>query len=313
MSDVLIIGAGMAGIACARVLNGAGVSVRLIDKGRGIGGRMATRRVMLHAGELRLDHGAQYLPVGPETEAIAAAAPDAVARWDPGDGRARIVGHGGMVEVPRALATGLDVAQGVQATGVHEDGAGWRVDTDLGAQGAARVVLTVPAPQIAALVGARHVFARAVNGVAMLPCLTLIAAFPRCAPAPFVARRDPARPLSWIARDDSKPGRSAAARTWIAQANPDWSAAHFDADRDAMKARMCDMLCVEIGADPATALHLALHGWRYAQTAVALGRPFLRDGTMWAGGDWTGGAKAVDAWRSGEAMARDILDTGSAG
>ncbi|WP_438363006.1 NAD(P)/FAD-dependent oxidoreductase [Nioella halotolerans] len=309
MSDVLIVGAGVTGIACARVLQDAGLAVRLIDKGRGIGGRMATRRVTIDAAELRLDHGAQYLSDGPEAEAIAAAAPGAVARWDPGDGRARIVGHGGMAALPRALAAGLDVAQGVEVGAVSPDGAGWRVDTDRGTQVAARVVLSVPAPQIAALVGAAHPFARAVRGVFMHPCLTLLAVFPKEAPAPFVTRRAPARALSWIARDDSKPGRGAAARTWIAQANAGWSGAHIDTDRDAIKVRMRDMLCAEIATDPATARHLAVHGWRHGLTGAPLGRAFLRDGTLWAGGDWTMGAKAGDAWRSGQAMAQDILAT----
>ena len=44
MIDVVIIGAGISGIACARALHAAGLPVRLIDKGRGIGGHMATRR-----------------------------------------------------------------------------------------------------------------------------------------------------------------------------------------------------------------------------------------------------------------------------
>ena len=44
---VAIIGAGIAGIACARLLTDAGHSVRMFDKSGGIGGRMATRR--LHA------------------------------------------------------------------------------------------------------------------------------------------------------------------------------------------------------------------------------------------------------------------------
>ena len=44
MIDIVVIGAGMSGIACARVLRAAGLPVRLIDKGRGVGGRMATRR-----------------------------------------------------------------------------------------------------------------------------------------------------------------------------------------------------------------------------------------------------------------------------
>ncbi len=43
MIDIVIIGGGMSGSACARALRAEGLIVRLIDKGRGIGGRIATR------------------------------------------------------------------------------------------------------------------------------------------------------------------------------------------------------------------------------------------------------------------------------
>ena len=56
-TDVLIIGAGISGLLCATELRKADKSVRILDKGRGLGGRMATRRM---AGG-RLDHGAQIL------------------------------------------------------------------------------------------------------------------------------------------------------------------------------------------------------------------------------------------------------------
>ena len=53
MSNVVVIGAGMSGIACARALQAEGVTVRLIDKGRGVGGRMSTRRAAVLARPLR--------------------------------------------------------------------------------------------------------------------------------------------------------------------------------------------------------------------------------------------------------------------
>ncbi|MEY4932043.1 MAG: hypothetical protein RLZZ403_363, partial [Pseudomonadota bacterium] len=56
---VAIVGAGLAGLACARVLFGAQYSVTVLEKSRGLGGRIATRRV----GRLAFDHGAQYLVV----------------------------------------------------------------------------------------------------------------------------------------------------------------------------------------------------------------------------------------------------------
>jgi predicted NAD/FAD-dependent oxidoreductase len=53
---VLIIGAGMTGLTAARRLSDHGVESVLLDKGRAVGGRMATRRI----GEARFDHGAQH-------------------------------------------------------------------------------------------------------------------------------------------------------------------------------------------------------------------------------------------------------------
>ena len=55
-----IVGAGMAGLACADALKHAGHSVALFDKGRGQGGRMSTRRLPTSLGEVAIDHGAQY-------------------------------------------------------------------------------------------------------------------------------------------------------------------------------------------------------------------------------------------------------------
>ena len=50
---VAIIGAGMAGLAAARLLREAGAGCMIFDKSRGLGGRMATRR----AGDFSFDHG----------------------------------------------------------------------------------------------------------------------------------------------------------------------------------------------------------------------------------------------------------------
>ena len=55
-TDVLIIGAGLAGLSAANKLKEAGRDVLVIDKGRGIGGRLAGRRI----GEATFDHGAQF-------------------------------------------------------------------------------------------------------------------------------------------------------------------------------------------------------------------------------------------------------------
>lgn len=64
MFDVAVIGAGMAGLSCAQRLRQAGYSVAVVEKSRGAGGRVATRRVQ----GTRADHGARYLE--PQGDAV---------------------------------------------------------------------------------------------------------------------------------------------------------------------------------------------------------------------------------------------------
>ena len=54
--EIVVIGAGISGCSCARTLSDAGHSVTVVEKGRGVGGRMATRRM----NGARIDHGAQF-------------------------------------------------------------------------------------------------------------------------------------------------------------------------------------------------------------------------------------------------------------
>jgi renalase len=56
---IIIIGAGISGCSCAHALALAGHQVTVVEKGRGVGGRMATRRM----DGARIDHGAQFFTV----------------------------------------------------------------------------------------------------------------------------------------------------------------------------------------------------------------------------------------------------------
>ena len=124
MTRTLVIGAGMAGIACARALQDAGQPVRVIDKGRGIGGRMATRRADTPAGALRFDHGAQYVTARDPAFAALLDGTPAAAVWDDGAAHPHYVGLPGMSGLPRAMAEGLDVATGSRSTPIRRTAAG---------------------------------------------------------------------------------------------------------------------------------------------------------------------------------------------
>ena len=314
--DVLVVGAGMAGIACARALVAAGRSVRVIDKGRGIGGRMATRRVALGGTELRFDHGAQYVTASdPGFQTALQDAGPALAQWQDGSDATRWVGVPGISALPRALAAGLDLRASVEVTALARTPDRWpdrwEVTTSAGPMTVRHLVLTPPAPQSLRLLGAGHPLAPALAAVEIAPCLTLMAAFPPDSPRPFVSRRDPDAALAWIAQDAAKPGRASNGPvTWVAQAGPAFSAAHLEQDRDASAALMLPLLAEAIGARPGDALCALGHRWRYAQVTRPLGAPCLAlpaDG-LWLAGDWCLGARVEAAWQSGTAVAQALLE-----
>jgi predicted NAD/FAD-dependent oxidoreductase len=112
-ASVAVIGAGLAGIACARRLREAGVHACVFEAQRAPGGRLATRRFAVAS----FDHGAQYLTAddpGFRDLLEAAAGAGAAERWQPEwpdrDRRAELwVGTPAMSSLPRFLAADLDV------------------------------------------------------------------------------------------------------------------------------------------------------------------------------------------------------------
>ena len=310
MTPVVIVGAGIAGLACARRLAQHGVAALLLDKGRTSGGRVATR----HVEGLQFDHGAQYVTA--RTPAFAAvldglAARGAAAPWPNDAGLNRVVGTPGMSALGKALAEGLDVRQGVEVGALRQGEGVWHVQAPDSLLLAGRVVVTVPAPQVAGLLGGDHPLVAQLLDVKMAPCLTLMAAL-RAHP-PFVTHEAPDEPLAWIAQDSAKPGRSAVesggASAWVAQAGPAFSVEHLEESPAAIAARMLPLLCERLGVTMDHVTYAAAHRWRYARVIRPLGQPFLHDasGTLYLGGDWCIGPRVEAAWTSGTAIAEDLL------
>ena len=307
MIPVAIIGAGVAGLACARRLVAGGIQPVLFDKGRGIGGRVATRRVQ----DLQFDHGAQFVtarnaPFSALLQDLAASG--AAAPWDDGTDLAKTVGRPGMSALAKAMAAGLDIRQNAQVTSILPAKNGWVLCVGGTEQLAARVIVTVPAPQVAGLLGAEHPLIGALAAVRMAPCLTLMAAVRGA--APFVTHTDPNAALAWVAQDSSKPGRpQGEAVAWVAQAGQAFSEKHLEQTPADITALMLPLLCDLLGVSSGAVTHADAHRWRYARVTQALGLPFLRsqDASLYLGGDWCIGPRVEAAWDSGVAIAADLL------
>ena len=311
-APVVIVGAGIAGLACARRLAQRGVAALLLDKGRAAGGRVATRRV----DAFQFDHGAQYVTA--KSAAFAAVlnelvAQGAAAAWRGDTPLDRVVGVPGMSALGAALAAGLDVRQGVEVSALTQVEGGWQVRAGDSVHFGRRVVVTVPAPQVAGLLGRDHPLVARLENVKIAPCLTLMAAIR--AEAPFVTHEAPDAPLAWIAQDSAKPGRPAVdpnggTTAWVAQAGAAFSVEYLEESPAEIAARMLPLLCEKLGVTTDRLTYAAAHRWRYARVTAPLGQPFLRDasGSLYLGGDWCIGPRVEAAWASGTAIADDLLE-----
>ena len=318
-----MIGAGMAGLTCARALTEAGMRVRVFDKSRGPSGRMGTRR----AGETRhFDHGAQYFTARDpafEAEVLRWEEAGVVAPWrgrivtlGPGEhGRSddavvRWVGTPRMSALGRHLARGLHVGYGVRIETVVRDDARWELADDQGQSHGTftHVVVAVPAGQAVALLSANPLLAQQAAAVQMEPCWAVMF---EAAPAwrvGFDAAFVGDWQVAWAARQSSKPGRPDA-DTWVVHATPSWTQQHWD-DAPEIVARtlVAALATAAEHAAPAVTWSTA-HRWRYARVHTPVGQPCLYDeGTgLGAAGDWCQGARVEAAFSSGRALAERML------
>ncbi|MFM5893082.1 MAG: NAD(P)/FAD-dependent oxidoreductase [Novosphingobium sp.] len=306
---VAIIGAGMAGLACADALCAAGHTVALFDKGRGAGGRMSSRRLATPLGEVTLDHGAQYFTARDpgfrrlvaSWQGLGIAAP-----W-PAAGSEAWVGMPAMNAVIKAMAAPHAVSWGCQVTALHRRDGRWtllRAAGELGPFDAA--VLAIPAEQAAALLSL-HDFAMARTALTARsqPCWTGMFVFGESlGPVPPVIRN--AGMIAWAARNSAKPGRSAT-EAWVVQASADWSRVHFDAPPAAVAELLLEALAEAFGTALPVAVGASAHRWAYALSAGtgdgALWNPAIGLGVC---GDWLLGPRVECAWLSGRAMAQKL-------
>ena len=311
-SPIAIIGAGVAGVACARRLKELGLAPEVFEKSRGVGGRLATRR----GGDgLAFDHGAQFVTARSDAfrRALETAA---VSPWHPrlrgpGPGTdAWLVGVPAMSRLVRPWTAQVPLHLRTRVTALARDGKGWRLQTaDGGTPGPfGAVVLAVPAPQARNLAAGHAGWAAPLAAVAMAPCWTLMTAFASPLDAPFDAWRSRDHALAWACRNGSRPGRAPAPECWVVQAAPAWSEARLEAAPDTVAEAMTALLAELVAAPLPPLVYRAVHRWRYAMTTRPLGAPFLRggDGTLYACGDWCLGARVEAAWSSGIAVAEAL-------
>ena len=345
MVDVVVIGAGIAGLVCAQQLQSGGYKVVVVDKSRGLGGRVATRRLS----DTRADHGACYLSpkdqlLGRFVQLLCVSGAcrghrgilqvwtDTVYKYSTTQqlqaaaGSPRYIAPDGMSAIAKFLATNLEIRlqQRVEAITPNSNFS-WHLSFDTSNTvtqpplTAKAVVVAIPAPQALMLLqplaetGLPAVFLEQLRCVEFDPCLSVIAGYPaQLHQAPdwkaitFVDDSD----LGWIGLDSSKRLEPGQTLVFVLHSSAEFARLHLDAEDlqpfgVQLLTRVSECLLPWL-AEPEW---MQVHRWRYAFPSHPLQATYLSTTTplpLVCCGDWCGGNLIESAMYSGIAAAEQI-------
>jgi len=324
MQRIAIIGAGISALSCAGKL-ASNYEVTLFDKSRGVAGRMATRRVPDQ--QIQFDHGAQYFTVRSEQvksllqgwieEGIVAPwhgrivllHADKTCEDRMGD---RFVAVPGMNALAKHLAQNLQVETNCQIASVQHGEVGWSLVDNQGTSrsGFDGLVISTPPRQAYEVLGGASILDEQLSSVHVAPCWATLLSLEKRIDVPFDGAFVEDSPLSWIARNSSKPGRMPDRECWVLHASPTWSEENLEASADAVTSELLKAFQTAIGKPLPAITYQTSHRWRYSIPTNPLEDRFIWDASQNLGicGDWCAGARVEGAIQSGLAVGQHILD-----
>jgi renalase len=331
---IAVIGAGIAGLTCARQLQVQGHSVVVYEQNNDVGGRMCTRHTELGG----FDVGAQYFTADSERfqKAIAhwrkagwvgswtgkLVTLDHGASKEAGRAKQRFVGIPGMDSLLQQLAQGVDVRTEQLITRIERHGDQWllgvQADTvpiEASAGPFDAVMIAAPSAKALPLLQAAPQLARQARQATVNPCWALMLGFQDSLGLKYDGAWVQGSRLGWIAHDGSKPQRRPGEH-WVAHATADWSTEHLEDDPERVKEKLLRAFHEATGSN-VQPVYADVYRWPFAQPAEALEEGFLWDARSRIGacGDWfsaglEGGGRVENAYLSGMALAEAVQEEG---
>ncbi len=327
--DLLVVGAGIAGLSCAQRAAELGLRPLVLDKSRGVGGRCATRRVdgqpvdhglpFLHGSDpaflSALDGvDASPLPGWPE-RVRGRGTPCHPATQSPRD--RKLAFADGVSAFPKHLAHGLEVRLQTRVERLEH---GPALVLENGERlGAPLVAVTLPCEQSRTLLQSAGdggpelaAISRLLDMMGTLPCCTVLAGYPLDVEAPAFDLWYPedSTTIQVISHDSAK--RPAPRfRVLVIQAHARWSRTHQDQPEESWAAELLEEAGRLAGDWARRPLWSQAHLWRYGRTESAgdlVGPVVLPGGLGLAGELFHVGGGAQAAYLSGRALAERLAD-----
>jgi len=318
---VAVIGSGIAGLSCATRLQALGFEVQVYEKSHGPSGRMSTRN-----GEgWSADHGAQYFtardPLFIE-ELNTWVKAGVAASWHPNlkvfqDNQwqkivsqlNRYVGIPAMNSPGKYLAQNLAIEFKQTIDRITYLNGKWSLHSleagDIEQQ-FDWLILALPAPQTNALAKSVDKSIEAlINQANMQACWTLMVRFTQKQNMDFDAAFINNEIISWICRNNSKPGRTGQ-ESWTIHANPQWSQEWINLDKEEVS-RLILVCAKKLGLDCQNAA-VSAHRWLFASGSLEPMPEFklYQDLKIGLCGDWLHGGRVEGAWLSAYKLASEI-------
>lgn len=303
----IIIGAGMTGLSAARVLTQQGYDVLVLDKGRGVGGRMSTRTIE----QAKADHGAQYFSAkSPEFKVLIEelAVSNVVKEWQLEQREnIRYIGAKGMNSIPKKLAENLNVKVNEKVTTITgntlKTESGNTYDFD-------RLLITIPIPQVIELLQHSKITPTendrfVLSSIEYDPCIAVMAVLKQSTDIPSGGIILENQPVAWIA-DNFQKGITPFPTVTL-HASADYSKHHLEEDLKVVSKEMLTSVNQYIPTD--TLLSSQVHRWRYSLARKRYKSAFyqLENRPVFLAGDGFGIGNVEGAFLSGYKVAMAIL------
>lgn len=173
--DVLIIGAGMTAISAALTFKEFGMTALCLDKGRGYGGRMATRRISGN----HFDHGAQYIQPSPRflNWLKEHTSEETLLDWNFTSSKKVYAAKQGMNHLAKELSQQIEVLLNSKVVHIEQKNSIWHLkDENNQVYTSKRLLVTAPLPQTLELLQKNniHIEDTDLSSITYRPCIVLM-------------------------------------------------------------------------------------------------------------------------------------------